>query len=410
MQSMIEENERLKSESSIDDLPDLLLTDIFQRLPMNSVFRSKCVSKRWLSLISDPLFAQSYASRQQSLSRPFALFYIGFIPGSEHPCEIGPYCPPFEPESLTFPLNFFTTELQKRQKETCALQLIGSSSDLLLFSGLDQSSSDSYCVCNPLTFQWITLPQPPRRRARYPVVGFMVEGDGTFWVVQILPPKFPSSRLLVFQVYCSGRGKWCSKKVACPRQFESFWAKTTVVYQGIILWMVNNGLLAFDPKTTLIGVIDLPTVEMGRFGVSCGRLHYYEVSSYYPSEPMENPILRVWMMINFEGGEWVLQHSIRYDHLWSSDESLKQFLLLPNTEKYFRWVSSHPIDSEIVFLKCDGQLVTCKMSSACLEVLPCDTKQGIFYRLEWDVIPLVFKPWPTAVVLTSDEIVAASTP
>lgn len=399
---MIEENERPKLESPIDDLPDFLLMEIFQRLPLNSVFRSKSVSKRWKFLISDPLFAQSYASRQQSLSRPFALFYIGFVPESRHPCQIGPYCPPFGPESSTFPLNFFTTELQKRQKERLDLQLIGCSSDLLLFSGLAQSSTDSYSVCNPLTFKWITLPQPPRRRPRFPVAGFMVEDDGTFWVVQILPPVFPSSILLVFQVYCSKTGRWCSKNLVCPFQFESFGTKTTLVYQSTILWMVDNSLLSYDPKTTSIKIIDLPNDQMGMFGVSCGHLYYYELNQY-------DPILRVWMMINFEAGEWVLQHGIRYDHLWSSDESLNDFLSLPNTEKYLRWVSFHPIDSDIVFLKCDGQLVTCKLSSACLEVLPCDTKQGIFYRLEWDVIPLVFKPWPTSVSITSNEIDRAST-
>lgn len=400
---VIEEDERLKLlTTSIDDLPDLVLMDILQRLPVNSIFRAKAVSKRWSFLISDPLFLDCYVSRKQSDSQPFALFYIGFIPGSKQPCQIGPYCPPFGHEQTsTFPLNFFTTELKKLQKETCPLQLIGCSSDLLLFSGLFQPSPDSYRVCNPLTFKWITVKQPPRHEPRYPVVGFMVEDDGTFWIVQILAFYDEPSTLLVFQVYCSATGRWSSKKVACPGQFDSFTMKTTQVYQGNILWMVDNGLLWYDPRTALIRATDLPNDRRlrGRLGVSCGRLHYYELNRH-------DPTLKVWTMIDSESGEWVMNHEIRYDHFWSSDESLKQFLALPNTKKYLRWVSFSPVDGDMVFLKCDGQLVTCKLSSACLEVLPClcDAEEGIFYRQEWDVIPLVFKPWPTAVFITSKEI------
>ncbi|KZV18779.1 hypothetical protein F511_15017 [Dorcoceras hygrometricum] len=160
IEGMIEEDKRLNLVNSIDDLPEPLLIDIIQRLPLDSVFRSKCVSKKWLSLISDPIFACSYASRKPSLARPLALFYISSILEPEQPCEIGPYCLFFGSDSMTFAVDVFKTKLQQRQRETFALQLIGSDRDLLLFSGSSNSPKEStYCVCNPLTFEWFTLPE-----------------------------------------------------------------------------------------------------------------------------------------------------------------------------------------------------------------------------------------------------------
>ncbi|KAK6272324.1 hypothetical protein POUND7_009407 [Theobroma cacao] len=51
------------------DVPDWLLTEILQRLPVKHIFMFKCVSKRWFTLISDPFFARSYATRiNRSLS------------------------------------------------------------------------------------------------------------------------------------------------------------------------------------------------------------------------------------------------------------------------------------------------------------------------------------------------------
>ncbi|XP_073308306.1 putative F-box protein At3g28280 [Primulina huaijiensis] len=397
IESMMEEDKRPKFVNSIDNLPDFLLIDIIQRLPLDSVFVSKCVSKNWLSLISDPMFARSYASRKPSIPRPLALFYISSVLKPRQPCEIGPYCPYFGSNSMNFAVNMFKTKLQQRQRETFPLQLIGSDRDLLLFSGSSNSSKEStYCLCNPLTFEWLTLPQIKGYRIRCPAAGFMVEEDGTFWVVQIIPRW--STPLLSFLVFHSANGKWCIKEVLNTRPFRLFRAKATMVYRGMIMWMVDVGLLAFDPKNDggRCRVIDLPNNKKGRLGVSCGNLHYYEVSSYGHLKTIENPILRVWMLMDFDGRDWTLKHSILYGDLWSGDEYLNRSLASPNTDKYFHLVAFHPLNSDMIFLKCDGELVSCEISSAYLEVLSCDPSDATFYRLEWDVLPLVLGLWPTS--------------
>jgi len=63
------------------DIPDSLLTEILIRLPLKSIFLFKTVSKRWLSLISDPFFARYYVTRINSdsvLSRSHQLRILLF--------------------------------------------------------------------------------------------------------------------------------------------------------------------------------------------------------------------------------------------------------------------------------------------------------------------------------------------
>lgn len=47
-----------RSSSSINDLPDLVLVEIFCRLPLKSTFQCKCVSKSWYVLMSSPYFVR----------------------------------------------------------------------------------------------------------------------------------------------------------------------------------------------------------------------------------------------------------------------------------------------------------------------------------------------------------------
>ncbi|KAM0988409.1 hypothetical protein ACFX1X_012606 [Malus domestica] len=47
----------------LEQLPQALVTDILSRLSVKTVFNCRCVSKEWLSIISDPQFIHLHASR-----------------------------------------------------------------------------------------------------------------------------------------------------------------------------------------------------------------------------------------------------------------------------------------------------------------------------------------------------------
>lgn len=56
-------------------LSDSLLVEILQRLPFISVLRAKSVCKHWLTLLSDPLFLQTFVRYHGPRTLPFTLVY-----------------------------------------------------------------------------------------------------------------------------------------------------------------------------------------------------------------------------------------------------------------------------------------------------------------------------------------------
>lgn len=119
------------------DVPDWLLTEILQRLPVKHIFMFKCVSRRWFTLISDPFFARSYATRINdslsfSTSQPWNLlfrylFEIRILPSSMIDDRVA--LKQFQDFSLPgFSLNYLPSE------QDCPIKILASSNGLLLCS------------------------------------------------------------------------------------------------------------------------------------------------------------------------------------------------------------------------------------------------------------------------------------
>lgn len=123
---------------------DDLLTQILLRLPFKSLLRFKCVSKRWLSLISNPLFYfrlnPSNSPRALLAQRSLVNFEFDFIELDSNHSN-----PPFNT------LNFFN--------HTSVIEVIQSSNGLLLCGSFCRySRKQRYYICNPTTKQWKLLP------------------------------------------------------------------------------------------------------------------------------------------------------------------------------------------------------------------------------------------------------------
>ncbi|KAM7508104.1 hypothetical protein LguiA_018557 [Lonicera macranthoides] len=61
--------------NDLSHLPESLLLEILARLPVESMFRFKCVCKNWRTLISDPSFACLYISQRFNSSLPVRILY-----------------------------------------------------------------------------------------------------------------------------------------------------------------------------------------------------------------------------------------------------------------------------------------------------------------------------------------------
>ncbi|XP_057426432.1 F-box protein At5g07610-like, partial [Lotus japonicus] len=126
--------------------------NILLRLPAKDVTRSKCVSKQWLSLISNPWFCHSHTHT----SSPSSLWVrnsriVSFTDQS----QVRTYLP------------FDVDEIIKWSFEGPFTEIIQSCNGLLLcksllFDGRNTSMGCPYLVHNPVTDKFLLLPFPPK--------------------------------------------------------------------------------------------------------------------------------------------------------------------------------------------------------------------------------------------------------
>ncbi|XWS11279.1 hypothetical protein CRYUN_Cryun38cG0070500 [Craigia yunnanensis] len=119
-----------------------LLTESLFRLPAKSVLKSKRVSKRWLSLISDPQFAVEHTRLHVNLG-PSGLYFYG-SPFGFHNFDTNH-------NMLMVPFLSFLN--------VTGIEILQSCNGLLLLL-YHFNSGFTYCVCNPTAKNFVTVPLP----------------------------------------------------------------------------------------------------------------------------------------------------------------------------------------------------------------------------------------------------------
>ncbi|PRQ42402.1 putative F-box domain-containing protein [Rosa chinensis] len=154
--------------TTFNDLPDFVLVEILCRLPPNYKFsfQCKCVSKRWLSLLSDPYFAARFQRLQLDESKP-VITTLTLWNNCSFKRTITSKNPVFN--TIDFSLSFLPC--YKHQERRVVL---GAHKDLLLCCATRYYQCDYY-ICNPYTKQWFALPPSPQVHQTLPHVGFVVQ-------------------------------------------------------------------------------------------------------------------------------------------------------------------------------------------------------------------------------------------
>jgi len=212
-----------------DRFPDHIICEILTRLPAKSICRFKCVSKRWISVISNPRFITSYISKN---APSWAIFDRAIrVEKGPNQKDLALSVCPTDPPNVSFlsvsPHMVDEDLVQPTRRNFPAV--ISTSSGLLLFAiarkrdpygekNRDPNSFslrtdyDTLVLCNPVTHQWSKLPEPPRFLNHRCAIGpaTRAAGPGRLVLAFVVTEYRPliGSEKATLMTFSSESGKW----------------------------------------------------------------------------------------------------------------------------------------------------------------------------------------------------------
>ncbi|KAM5582683.1 F-box/kelch-repeat protein [Rosa sericea] len=143
------------------DLPEHIILQILCRLPVKSLIRFSCVSKRWRSIIiSDPQFRKAHlklASEQRSITKRLILSVSPSVSIRDHQSQTR-VDQPLRIQSLEslFGDNSSVTNLTFPSEEHCRINILGSCNGLVVLG----NSYKEWSIWNPSTRFFRKIPAP----------------------------------------------------------------------------------------------------------------------------------------------------------------------------------------------------------------------------------------------------------
>lgn len=345
---------KLSSMCDITYLSDDLLAKIFSLVPFRSTAGCKCVSKRWLDLISSPYFIKQFTSYQHSLFKSIFIFVT--------PHEVVLAFHEQNP-SLERPISFGLDMLIKGS-------VCGCSNGLFLCCKNRYTYGIDYYIYDPLMKKCVPIPPSPSMcNESLFAVGFICNPTGAAVITpspnernfRVVIIKSFIKRLFEMELYVfsSETGSWKRVVMIIPDgfAFAPHWL-LSFSYGGSLYFMGRTSIFVFDPYTNTRDTLNYPLeadsmniMSFGFLGISCGCLRIADIGQNN---------LRVWELV--EKNHWDLLHSIDI-----SKKMSKKFC-----GNYYKKVAGfHPYDGDIVYLHsyADGVFI-CNLRTDTFEVVP----------------------------------------
>ncbi|XP_074310981.1 F-box protein At1g49990-like [Silene latifolia] len=418
-------------ESLFDQLLDELIIEILTRIPSKSVCRIKSVSKRFNSIISHPRFLPFYVSR---VSLPVSWVILDRIPQrapeSTHPTQFQLVDRPKISTSARNPIKLVPDPVTASTRYVYPAEILQSSNGLILFTLLnkrdlfkddpenredpeDPEDPDSASgiieeevlyVVNPISNEWVGIPEPSRFIYDRRNVGFTARVDpetglvGRFMVVEYRPSIGPS--LGIFLCFRSDTGKWVEKRADFVMGMRIWRAEGAFEFEGKLFWVdLSMGLITWDAegnnyfqevenrKKAVCRLIPVPEgrdmpyyspgLEDERFvGVGGGFIQFMEVFKE------DDCVLKVWRLNNCEvGGEWSLMYNVLRKNV--------ERILTSGGMRYPCFV--HPFEADIVYYFVTGDcIISFNLRTQKVE------NDDVFASHPF-VLPFVLPKWPSPI-------------
>ncbi|XP_026452235.1 F-box protein At5g07610-like [Papaver somniferum] len=361
-------------------LTEDFLYEIFLHLDIDSIFKFKCVSKVWLSILSNPNFINRWYKVNTSL---WALVHASATEGNLKNLKVTLSHPESNSQFIChhqtgFSFGFLDQKHDlSNTKLTDGLLIIGSSNGLVLCA-TSYFNQKTYYVCNPLTKKSVLLPPPPKEQMIVQT-GFTCDEccfSSSLGYKVIRLPVFHCATTFNVEIFSSDLGEWNVHDVLCPPDVT--WSSprydNLVSHNGTSYWMqkTSNKILAFSAHVNkhnnhgtygidskLIELPELPMDDENRYLSQC--LGESEGFICYAIVRYTQRSLSVWVLDE----DWYLLHKdIKFcDVLAQMKPSLIGVESSDDLISDIQVLGFNPVDKNVVILHYDKYLCAYNMKT-----------------------------------------------
>lgn len=312
-------------EACLPELPSGITLDILSRLPVKTIGKFRCVSKLWLSYLTDPYFFQLH--RSQSRKKLLSLSCL-IKPPNNHLGEVDATINIFTGDDKIRFINFFTKKIKLDQVEEDynKIRLLTSNGLLCL------AFVNHIYICNPSTQELFKLPDPSPSSIS---IGFgYLSSTQEYKVVRLFDEKKGKRRCEIFTISTSSSSSWRVVEQVCPHSTT----ETPIFANGSLHWKVNSRdandarILSFDLEAEKFWVVPPPCcvseISHPIFTLVEFRDNHLWLGMHSAAERM----LEFWVLKDWENYVWVNEYSIDLSHDMDGYVSLELPIKFMNPE------------------------------------------------------------------------------
>ncbi|CAN6242212.1 unnamed protein product [Urochloa humidicola] len=354
--------------SSAASLTDDLIVEILSRLPVKSLCRCKCVTRRWRGLISHP-------DHRRRFPHTLVGFFLNTFHQGRRARRFANLGEASRPPLIDYPFSFIPGYEDVTIVDSCNGLL------LCCASRTESSSPDtvvfSHVVCNLATRTWHVLPKSNSgcldnyNEPRLARLGFDPSVSPHFHVFELVNKRESKyGPIAGVEIYSAETGAWSYS--------QSEWGEIHILEGSLSVFF--NGLLHFVTIEFTVAAVDVKgkswwDMAVPEGGGDCQNWDCYEaweprlIGRYnkgnlcYINECCFDSDVSIWVLEDYAADKWILKH-------WLSIQQLTENITTPPESRHSSFITVHPhCNWRLYVTGCDETLMAYDMDHDKVHVL-----------------------------------------